>query len=290
MAGASIRLGGLTGITWQAVAIMRSLASFSLMVALLGLVAGSARADVVYAAGSGNEFGKLDLGTGAFTPIGTLSLPAGDNLFGMAPFKAGTLVGIDAVGEAYLIDVATARITDAGTSGITDLAGVGGAGGVVYANDFDPDGHLFALNFNGGSLSKVTVATLPALGDGLIAVGPDGFVYVAGITLGIGREDLFRVDPALGTFVDLGPTGLRNLGFTGVFIGSTLYAFDGLGDEYTLDTSTGAATLVGTPMLPNGDLVYAVAAAPVPEPRSLALFGVGWAIGLGVARGRRKQA
>jgi hypothetical protein len=283
-------------IMMRGIAKMRSLTSWTVMMALLGLTAGVARADSVYVAGSGNEFGKLDLGTGALTPIGTLALPAGDILVDLAPYGAGSLLGIDAAGEAFRIDAATARLTDVGSLGIANLLGLGGASGHVFGIGFNPE-VLYSIDLGGPAPSATSFEHVPIAGTGLVAVGPDGSVFVTGAPENVsGSEFLFRIDPVTGAVTTLGPTGMGLISapgagtfYAGAFVGSTLYGFDGAtGDEYTLDTATGAATLVGTPMLPNGDFVDGIAAAPVPEPASLTMLGIGIA-GIAAVGLRRRR-
>lgn len=68
----------------------------------------------LYVVGSGNEFGTLNLTTGAFAEIGTLNLPAGDNIYGMGFGSNGDLYALDAslpTASLYQINTSNANVT-----------------------------------------------------------------------------------------------------------------------------------------------------------------------------------
>ncbi len=106
----------------------------------------SAKADpTVYVAGSGNEFGTLDLTTGVFTSIGTLNLAAGDNIYGMGFGADGKLYGFDSsLSDAHLFQINTsnAALTDLGAIGMSVIDATADAAGTLYA--LEP-GHEFRL-------------------------------------------------------------------------------------------------------------------------------------------------
>ncbi len=206
-----------------------------------------------------------------------------DFAFGLGFTGPGQLSVLDERGNYYAADASNAGLTLLGT--IPDIFPTGGGGdgrGSLYFYD-NNTGNLDAINVATGVLR--TVAAFPPANDGLVAFGPDGNLYLSGQGTTNG-DDLYRVDPTTGAVIDLGATGVPQL-FAGVFVGPTLYGFDPLGGMYTLDTTTGLATAVGTYTLPDGGSIFAAAYQAVPEPSSLALGGLGAAALAGYSRRRR---
>jgi hypothetical protein len=230
-------------------------------------------ADVLYVSGQNDEFGTLDIATGQFHQIGTFSLTNGATMFGMASTGAGTLVGIDDNGEAYQINPTNAATTDLFPTVADPIGGGGNGSPIMYLFDNNPS-TLYAIDFAHASVTPI--GTYNFFGDGLVAVGPDGSVYVSSFDISGGgaSDELFKINPLTGKATDLGSTGAFSL-FAGAFVGGTLYGFDKTGDILTLDTTTGTATTVGTYVLPRGDAIFAAAEMmSVPEPSSIILAGL----------------
>jgi PEP-CTERM motif len=248
----------------------------------------------VFVSGSGNEFGTLDVNTGVFTQIGLYPLPYGpgnvDNVYGLGFTGPGQLSAIDQNGVVYAVDSTNANLTLLTSTGIFPSGGGGDGNGHLYFFNtggaaVDPTPDFDSVNVATGVVT--TVASFPAGNDGFVAVGSSGNLFVTGY--GANGDDLYRIDPSTGLVTDLGPTGVLQL-IAGVFAGSTLYGFDPFGGIYTVDTSTGVATAMGTYNLPGGDSIYAAAfqSQSVPEPSSLILLAGGTVCVAGLVARRRR--
>jgi hypothetical protein len=268
---------------------------------------------VVYVAGSGNEFGTLDLTTGNYTNIGTLALPGGaanDNMFGMGFGADGKLYGLDSQtnpdAHLWLINPATAGVTDLGGVGQTAIDATADASGKMYALSQDlATSDLYTLN--PPSTTTTPVGPTGFIGTGLVAVTADGSHIYAGATDPVtGTTDLYSVNPATGVGTLIGDTGFFII--NGLFVNGVLYGFDDHTNAIvTINLTTGAGTQVatyntgGNPGLgpPNdptaGDVIFASATmsiASIPEPSSVVLGAIALVAGgsLGLLRRRRTTA
>ena len=290
----------------------------------MGLAA--AHGSTLYVADDANDFGTLNLSTGAFTLIGTIKDNAnvgrsfsgdGDTVGGLSFGPSGTLYGLtlDSTStdpmptgsDLVTINPANAATTDLGNIGESVDTTLALPDGTLLANDVNNDN---TYQLTGGPLPTVvrTVNSGAPLGGGL-TFGPGGFLYSEAFELptfagpgSAGFEDqLYRLDPTtlVGTFVGeiQDASHFHYSVAAAAYDGTTLYGFTDQNKIITIDTSTGAATLIGTVSLPpSGGILDAATFAPraaVPEPSPLALLAPGLLLGLrpvGLTARRRRQA
>jgi len=243
---------------------------------------GVARANVVYVVahntadhlGSGDIFGKLDVNTGAFSQISTLTT-SNQTIVGMGFGTDGQIYGLglqstpSLATDLFRIDPNTGAAKDLGLANF-DAGGAGsGSSGVLFGIDVATN-KLYSVT--PPAPTGTLISTLPFTADGLVAISPDGHLYAAGNSDG----SFFRVDTTTGMSTLVGNTGHDGDLFAGSFVGSTLYGFSGANNAIlTIDPTTALATFVATAALPAGYAVFASAAPlTVPEPPSLALGGI----------------
>lgn len=277
----------MTKREWARISILAIMAALGSAVALPSAEAGP----TIYVAGTGNEFGTLDLATGAFTPITTLALPVGDLMYGMGFGADGKLYGLDSEPDSHLwqINTSDGSLTDLGAIGQSVVDATTDASGKLYALSQDVDATYFTMNPPSTATNVVGLTGLSSLG--LMAVTADGsHLYTTIVDSVSGTNDLVSINPTSGAATTIGDTG-----FTidnGLFVGGTLYGFDTNNAIVTIDTSTGLGTQLGTYDLPNGDFIVASAFGPqsVPEPSSLILGLVATALAgtFGLIRHRRQ--
>lgn len=208
---------------------------------------------VVYVAGSGNEFGTLDLLTGAYSNIGTLSLPVGDSIYGMG-FSGGSLYGLDSSvpnANLELINTTNANVTTVGGINQSAIDGTADASGVMYAMSQDPTNSIFYKLDPGTTGTTTTVVGSTGIAStGLMAVNASGTQIFTGTNDPMtGTTDLYSVNPTTGVATLVGDTGFYII--NGLFVGGTLYGFDDNTNAIvTINTTTGMATQVATYSLP----------------------------------------
>jgi hypothetical protein len=248
------------------------------------------RADLsVYVTGSGNEFGTLDLTTGAFSQIATLALPAGDAIYGMGFGANGMLYGVDSEPNANLwqINPSNGAVTELGAIGQSAAGATSDASGTLYVISQDVNGIYSTLN--PPSTSPNVVGPTGISSGGLMAVSADGSqLFTTTPSMTSSTWDLVSLNPSTGAASIVGDTSYTP--DTGLFVGNTLYGFDTTYDTIvTLNTTTGAGTQVATYSLPNGDVI--VSAAAIPEPSSLVLGAIGTVVAcsVGLIRHRRRN-
>jgi hypothetical protein len=258
---------------------------------LLGLacavVPPAAKADAnVYVTGLNNEFGTLDLTTGAFSQITTLNLPAGDLMFGMGFGADGNLYGVDSQPDANLwrINRFDGSLTDLGSIGLSATDATSDAKGKLYVLSQDLNAIYYTMN--PPSTTPTVVGPIGMSSGGLMAVSADGSQL---FTTTQSTYDLVRINPTTGATTTLGPTGFMI--DNGLFVDGTLYAFDiSTNAIVTIDTTTGAGTQVGTYNLPNGDIILSSAVIPEPSSLVLGLIGAVLAGSFRLARHRRRTS
>ena len=277
----------------------------------LALATASANAiPLVYVLTDAAQFGKVDLATGGFTPIGP-GLTEGSG--GLVSGPGGSLYTLAFSGNLNAINPSTGISTLVGATGLGDCSQptsacgsnsanvLGKLGATLYATDFK--NNLYTVNPATGLATLIGPTGIPAipytphtpiLGD------PDGSFTVfdeslfehggklyANFAAGIFDPvtftptptidpHLYQIDPITGLATVIAPTsfGLSTI----LDVDGNVYAFDfALGQIVGLDLPTGNISYVSDLSYDVGLIGGATSAepSPVPEPGSLALVGTG---------------
>jgi hypothetical protein len=180
-------------------------------------------------------------------------------------FLAGTFAGndfsveygVDSTGELYAISTADGSLRDIGPTGLTYASGIrwDATGNATYAMNYDiatTTSTLYRLDLTSGATAPIGATDGMAIID--IAVDPSGVMYGVDIV----NDTLVAIDKASGIAQVVGSLGFNANYAQGMdFDGSTgilyLAGFDDdtlTGNMYTIDTTSGAATLI-SPIGPN---------------------------------------
>ena len=274
----------------------------------------SASADSIYVVNGNNQFGTVDLGTGAFQQIGPNMPEAGA---GLAPGPNGYLFTLGIAGNLESINPNTGVTTIVGPTGLGDCSlptspcGPNSAsttaalGGTIYATDLA--NNLYRVNPLTGAATLLGPTGIPPLPFTLLANNPDGTfnaydqalfsangklyatfdaftVNSTTFTLGtvVIPDHLYQIDPVTDIATLIGPTDL-NLGAV-ADVNGTFYAFNnGTGQIVTLDLTNGKTNFVGN-FDPVAGIIDGATATPEPASLALAAFGI---VGLVVYRRRK---
>jgi hypothetical protein len=275
--------------------------------ALLSLSA-LASADSVYVTAfnlvTGNQqFGTVDLGTGAFQQIRNA---ADQDFRGLVPASNGSLLTLGFDANLASINPVTGLPTVIGPTGLSDcstpsspcgarsVSAFGALGGTLYATDYNQN--LYRVNPATGAATLVGPTGIPAFPfPSHFTSNPDGTGNVFSATLFSANGNLYatfdtnKVDPASGNIT---PVILNNLyridpntavatvvaptiqAISAVTqVNGTDYAFNvGTQQLLTLNLANGGTSFVAN--VGQGGM-YVGGAIPTPEPFSLALAGIG---------------
>src|SRR6266498_2563697 len=189
------------------------------------------------------------------SPITITGLQGGESILGIDRRPAnGLLYGIGSTSRLYLINPTTGAATQVGSAGAFTLSGT------AFGLDFNPVvDRLRVVSSNGQNLR----------------INPnDGQLFTVG-AMGFNTSDLVGFDIS---------------GLTGVAYAALTPPTGGSSQLFTINLTTGAATLVGT--IGGGLTITGLAASvgsPVPEPTTLLLFATGIAA-TGIKMRRRWKA
>ncbi|WP_139323172.1 hypothetical protein [Deinococcus marmoris] len=187
-------------------------------------VTGNALYSIVLS-GTGQDEKKFDLKVSA--PLTDVALD-GTELYGVT---FSNLVRIS------LSDGAVSTVGALGAGDINALA-ADGAGNLYGAST---GGQFYKINKTTGQAT--VVGPLGTLSSGDLAFNAAGQLYGTVRPSLFSADSLARIDPATGKATVIGGTGKTDL-FALKFQGSALYALTGSGQVLTLNTATGAATVV----------------------------------------------
>ncbi len=281
------------------------------------LYAVSASADsLAYVVNGNNQFGTIDLATGAFHQIGS-NTPEGES--GLAEAQNGSLLTLTFSGKLDSINPATGVTSVVGPTGLADCSTptspcgptsantLGQIGGTIYATDFA--NNLYRVNPLTGAATKIGATGIPGIPFIPLSTNPDGSfnaydeslfsragkLYATFDTITVNpvtfvptaviSPDLYQIDLLTGHATVVAPTTLT-FG-AALDVNGTIYAFeDATSQAVTLDLTNGNTSVVS-----NFDSAAGIidgASPVVPEPASMALAVLGIAL-VGVCRLRRRD-
>jgi hypothetical protein len=231
----------------------------SLIASLAFALATAAHADpLVYIVNGSQQFGTIDLVTGAFEQIGPLQPEAGS--FGLAIAPNGSLATFAYSGNLYSINPTTGAPALVGPSGLggcppsasscapTSANTLGNYSGNIYATDFQNS--LYSINPANGTATLIGPTGIPAIPFVPGSMNPDGTfnLYDEAIFGGSGNlyitfdafvldfntfsitsvpvpPELYKVNAVTGAATPVGPTDLgigAVTGINGVYMHSTI--------------------------------------------------------------------
>jgi len=213
-----------------------------------------------YYAGYGPGIGTINVTTGQVTPGSALSGGPG-SLVGLAPdpLPAGTppvmltanayMLGTAAQGVANpfgIVDLNSGAFTLIGNMGSGGYDGLAVANGVLYT---EQNGLLYSVNTTNANLTLIggvtgnpNLATFGSTTTGLYGVANTGSLSVT---------TLFSINPLTGAMTAIGPIGATAVPngqgyYSRLSVGSSTLYLEFNSNLYTVNTTTGAATQVGT--------------------------------------------
>jgi hypothetical protein len=262
---------------------------------------------------NGQQFGTVDLNTGAFSQIGP-GTPEGTD--GLVPGPNGSLLTLAFSGNLDSINPATGAVSLIGATGLADCSmpsshcgptsanTLGRLGGTIYATDLE--NNLYMVNPVTGAATLIGPTGIPAVPAIPDSTNPDGTfnafdssLFGAGgnlyatfdaITINpspftvtpVISPDLYQINPLTGHATLIGPTALT-LG-AAADVNGTVYAFENMTSQVvTLNLANGNASFVGN-FDPSAGIIDG--ATPVPEPASIVLTVLGIAA-LAIRRRRK---
>jgi hypothetical protein len=217
------------------------IASLVCLVACVGLVSADPVTFAVTQSGTNGQFGTLDLGTGAFTALGSVR---SGGYSGIGNLADGTLVGVDGNNNFIQIDGSTGAITVIGPTGINVTTSASLLTGEQYA--IDDHNQLFQIDPATGTASLLGPTGIPfdlrTFANGLAGDDMGSLYYIYQDAASI--STLYQLDLTSGAATPIGLTGAAGIVGAG-FAGGVLYAYN-LGHEiYTIDVTSGLATDTG---------------------------------------------
>ncbi len=193
---------------------------------------------------------EIDPTSGEVIPIGPTCL---ERLAAIAIDADGQIFtadqGLLTSSKLYTLDAATGSSTLVGTIGIENITSLNfGPDGTLYATVIpqgaSTDQSLYEIDPDTGAPTHLANLSLPAQG---MAFAPNGDAYVTYNDGPSGGQDyLGSLDLATGIVTPIGSTGQLNMQEITFGIGGELYGTNAnTGEFFSIDSSTGAATLVG---------------------------------------------
>jgi hypothetical protein len=141
------------------------------------------------------------------------------------------------------VDLQSGAFTSIGNMGTGGYSGLGVANGILYT---EQNGDLYSVNVTNAALTLIGGATGNNMGSfgsttsGLYGIAPVGLQSV---------PTLFSINSATGAVTQIGPVGVIQNGasaYAELSNGSGTLYMENNGSLYTMNTTTGAGTLVGT--------------------------------------------
>jgi hypothetical protein len=284
--------------------------------ALVLLTTSASAGPIVYVVTGNQQFGTVDLATGAFsrigpnTPEGEDGLVSGPNGSLLTLTFSGNLDSINPVtgvtslvGATGLADCSNFPVSPCGPTSANDLALLWGT---IYATDIS--NNLYTVNPLTGAATLIGLTGIPAVpaipdspnpdgtfnafDESLFSAGGNLYATFDAITINpspftvtpVISPALYEINPTTGHATLIAPTALTIGAVVGV--NGTFYAFNNMaGQVATLNLANGNTTAVSN-FPPDGGLLVQGAAPDVPEPASFALVGIGIAV-IAVRKRRR---